>query len=417
LTHDTEIPYHPDAACPTWLLFLDGIFAGDADLIQFVQRAFGYSLTGSVKEQVLFICHGLGSNGKGKLMNLLRKLLGSLAAPAPSSLLMTAKTERHPTELAILFGKRAVVAQETNDGQRFNESLIKQLTGEDGISARRMREDFWTFEPTHKLWLATNHKPVIKGTDYAIWRRIRLIPFAVTFHDPGDGDPVKDPDMEEKLTAELPGIMAWAVRGCLDWQRNGLGMPEAVKAATAGYQAEMDVLASWIADCCVVTKRAEAKAADLYASYVHWCEQSGERPETQRQWGMRLKEREFIRQRRMAGYFWLGIGRLDTATNEPHEPHEPESRINESFKNSPRVIPKIGSYGSYGSCPPAFRSSPPPSSSVDASLSPDAAATAKPYSPNLCRWDQWGDRLLLKCNAPSPNADGTGCANCGECKP
>ena len=314
LTHNTAIPYHPDAICPTWLWFLDGIFAADADLIRFVQRAIGYSLTGSTKEQVLFICHGVGSNGKGKLMNLLRKLLESLAAPAPSALLMTAKTERHPTELVILFRKRAVVAQETNEGQRFNESLVKQLTGEDAISARRMHEDFWEFEPTHKLWLATNHKPNIKGTDHAIWRRIRLIPFTVTFHDPGEGEPVKDPDLETKLTAELPGILAWAVKGCLDWQRHGLGMPQAVKNATAHYREEMDVLAAWIADCCVVKKLTEAKAADLYVSYTGWCDAQGERPESQRSFGLRLTERGFEQKKRTGGNrYWLGIGLLATA--------------------------------------------------------------------------------------------------------
>ena len=310
LTHHTDIPYHPDAPCPVWLRFLDGIFAGDTDLNRFVQRAMGYSLTGSTKEQVLFICHGAGSNGKGKLINLLHKLLGPLAAPAPSALLMTTKTERHPTELVILFRKRTVVAQETNEGQRFNESLVKQLTGEDAITARRMHEDFWEFEPTHKLWLATNHKPSIKGTDHAIWRRIRLIPFTVTFHAPGEGEPVKDPDLETKLTAELPGILAWAVKGCLDWQRHGLGMPQAVKKATAYYREEMDVLASWMADCCVIAKQAEASAADLYRSYVQWREQNGERLETQTSFGLRLTERGFERLRRRNGIFWIGIGLL-----------------------------------------------------------------------------------------------------------
>lgn len=311
LTHSIEIPYQPNATCPTWLRFLNGIFASDADLIHFVQRAFGYSLTGSTKEQVLFICHGVGSNGKGKLMNLLRKLLGALAAPAPSALLMTAKTERHPTELVILFRKRAVVAQETNEGQRFNESLVKQLTGEDAISARRMHEDFWEFEPTHKLWLATNHKPNIKGTDHAIWRRIRLIPFNVIFHDPGDGEPVKDPDLETKLTAELPGILTWAVQGCLDWQRYGLGIPQAVRAATAHYREEMDVLASWMADCCIIGRPYEAKASALYMSYQTWCEQSGEHADNQRTFGMRLTERGFERFKVMGLSRWRGIGLVD----------------------------------------------------------------------------------------------------------
>ena len=358
LTHDTDIFYDPTATCPTWLRFLSAVFSGDDELISFVQRAVGYSLTGATKEQVLFVGHGTGSNGKGKFLNVLRKLLGSLAAPAPAAMLMTSKTERHPTELATLFGKRAVVAQETNEGQRFNESLVKQLTGEDAISARRMREDFWEFEPTHKLWLATNHKPTIKGTDHAIWRRMRLIPFNVKFHDPGAGEPVKDLDLEAKLMVELSGILAWAVRGCLDWQRIGLGTSEAVTKATDAYQAEMDVLAAWLADCCVVNKLAEAKAADLYASYIEWCESQGERPEPQRSFGLRLTERGFSRQRRMVGHFWIGIGLLDTR-HDPYDPNDPIIQINSKNESHEALYGKAGSYGSYGSCSPPVETLPP----------------------------------------------------------
>lgn len=262
LTHDTEIPYSPDTAAPLWERFLFEIFAGDTDLIRFVQRAVGYSLTGDVREQVLLICHGNGSNGKSVFLNIVRKLLGKLALQAAPDLLMADRHRRHPTEQADLFGKRLVVCQETAEGRRFNESLVKQLTGGDAITARRMFEDNWTFEPTHKLWLATNHRPEIRGTDHAIWRRIRLIPFNVQFSD--DGDHRKDPDMEAKLTAELPRIMAWGVRGCLDRQREGLRAPEAVKAATAGYQADMDVLSAFLSDCCLIRSTATVRASSLY---------------------------------------------------------------------------------------------------------------------------------------------------------
>lgn len=348
LTHDTEIPYSPDTAAPLWERFLFEIFAGDTDLIRFVQRAVGYSLTGDVREQVLLICHGNGSNGKSVFLNIVRKLLGKLALQAAPDLLMADRHRRHPTEQADLFGKRLVVCQETAEGRRFNESLVKQLTGGDAITARRMFEDNWTFEPTHKLWLATNHRPEIRGTDHAIWRRIRLIPFNVQFSD--DGDHKKDPGMEAKLTAELPGIMAWGVRGCLDWQREGLRSPEAVKAATANYQQEQDVLAAWLADCCIVKRTADAKAADLYASYADWCEQSGEHPEPQRRWGMRLTERGFQRQKRMAGHFWLGIGLL-SMTHMTQD--DPEKAKEIAPKNLAGQSAKSGSYGAYGSCPPS----------------------------------------------------------------
>jgi putative DNA primase/helicase len=346
LTHDVEIPYLQNAAAaPTWLQFLNSTFGGDADLIQFVQRAVGYSLTGDVREQILLICHGVGSNGKSVFLNVLQKLLGALAFQAAPDLLMADKQRRHPTEQADLFGKRLVVCQETGEGRRFNETLVKQLTGGDTITARRMHEDFWQFKPTHKLWLSTNHKPEIRGTDFAIWRRIRLIPFNVKFTD--DGPARKDPDMEAKLTAELPGILAWAVAGCLDWQRHGLPAPAAVAAATAGYQAEMDVLAAWLGECCIVGKRFEAKAADLYATYCAWCEQCGERPETQRKWGMRLTERGFLREQRRAGIVYLGIGVVDH--REPCEPCEPEKAIFSPFDFSKTPYGKTAVEGSQGS--------------------------------------------------------------------
>jgi len=357
LTHDTEIVYRPDAAAPTWERFLSEVFDGDADLIRFVQRAVGYSLTGDVREQVLLICHGNGSNGKSVFLNIVRKLLGKLALQAAPDLLMADRHRRHPTEQADLFGKRLVVCQETAEGRRFNEALVKQLTGGDAITARRMFEDNWTFEPTHKLWLSTNHRPEIRGTDHAIWRRIRLIPFNVKFHIPGEGEPVKDTGMEAKLTDEMPGIMAWAVRGCLDWQREGLRAPEAVKAATANYQQEQDVLAAWLADCCIVKRTADAKAADLYGSYADWCAQSGEHPEPQRRWGMRLTERGFQRQRRMVGIFWLGIGLL-RALHEPYEPNEPEKAKVSAPKNLAGKSAKSGSYGSLGTCPPPVDAKP-----------------------------------------------------------
>ena len=315
LTHCLEIPYVPNAAAPRWLAFLHSTFGGDAELIQFVQRAVGYSLTGDVREQVLLICHGVGSNGKSVFLNLLRKLLGSLAIQAAPDLLMADKQRRHPTEQADLYGKRIIVCQETGEGRRFNETLVKQLTGGDGIRARRMHEDFWEFNPTHKLWISTNHKPEIRGTDYAIWRRIRLIPFNVTFTD--DGEPRKNPAMERQLTAELPGILAWAVAGCLDWQRHGLQQPDAVKSATADYQAEQDVLATWLADCCVIEKRCEVKASELYASWRRWCEQRGEYVESQTKWGKRLTERGFLRDRKEDGFYYLGIKLNGLNSSEP----------------------------------------------------------------------------------------------------
>ncbi len=355
LTHDVEILFNPAAVAPVWLQFLESTFAGDAELIAFVQRAVGYSLTGDIREQVLLICHGVGSNGKSVFLNILRKLLGNLAWQAAPDLLMQDKQRRHPTEQADLFGKRLVVCQETGEGRRFNETLVKQLTGGDGITARRMHEDFWQFNPTHKLWLSTNHRPEIRGTDHAIWRRIRLIPFDVKFTD--DGPARKDPEMEAKLTAELPGILAWAVAGCLAWQRDGLKSPAAVVDATAKYQAEMDVLAAWMTDCCIVGKRYEAKAADLYASYSRWCEQSHEYPEKQRKFGMCLTERGFERFT-SNGVRWRGIGLLSFST-EPTEPTEPFKAKNRFVDFSKSSYGKIAIDGSVHSVHSVQPDSPP----------------------------------------------------------
>ncbi len=304
LTKVCPVEYHPDAPCRTWQRFLTHIFPatgdtaeqpGNAELIGFLQRLLGYCLTGDVSEQVLPIFWGTGANGKSTLLNLVHDLLGDgYAMKAPNDLLMV-KSTAHPTEKADLFGKRMVAAIETDHGNRLAESLVKELTGGDRIRARRMREDFWEFAPTHKVILCTNHKPKIRGTDHAIWRRIRLIPFTVTIPEER-----KDKAMPEKLRAELPGVLAWMVRGCLDWQRRGLGTPEEVKAATAHYRSEQDLLAGFLDECCVSGDSSyRCKASDLYDRFKAWCEASGEAKgseiPTRRKVGEALVERNFER--------------------------------------------------------------------------------------------------------------------------
>ena len=348
ITHCVDTAYNPTATAPTWQKFLESTFAGDQDLIRFVQKAVGYSMTGSTQEQVLFFCHGVGSNGKSTLLETLLLLLGKLGIQAAPGLLMASRTERHPTDQADLFGKRLVVSQETEDGRRMNESLVKQLTGGDTIRARRMREDFWEFQPTHKLWLSTNHKPVIKGTDHAIWRRIRLIPFSVKFTDDGaNGTAKKDCGLKDKLRAELPGILAWAIAGCLAWQREGMAAPAAVTRATDGYQAEMDMLAAWLEDCCVINRIADVKVSDLYSSYAAWCASNGEHPETQRKLGMRLTERGFCQQKLRNARRWIGIGLAANADTtdiaDAAFPINAPPRFHEAF------IPKSASVASVAS--------------------------------------------------------------------
>lgn len=253
ITRCVNVDYDPDAKCPTWERFIHQVFGGNAEIIAFVQRAVGYSLTGKIVEHVLIVLYGLGSNGKTTLIDALHYLLGpSYAKHAPTDLLLARRGEHHPTELATLHGARLVTAAETGEGRRLAESLVKQLTGGDPVTARRMRDDFWQFRPEFKLWLATNHRPQIRGTDHAIWRRIRLIPFDVTFHTAETGKtPQQDQTLPARLREEATGILAWAVRGCLAWQSQGLGAPDAVRDATEAYRAEMDVLAMFFEERCI----------------------------------------------------------------------------------------------------------------------------------------------------------------------
>jgi putative DNA primase/helicase len=260
---------------------------------------------------MLAILWGAGANGKSTFIGTILAMLGDdYAVKAGRDLFLVRKQDNHPTQMARLFGKRVVACVETQDNGRLDEALVKELTGGDAIAARRMREDVWQFLPTHKALLVTNHRPEIRGTDHAIWRRIRLIPFAVVIPDDR-----QDKELAEKLKVELSGILAWAVRGCLEWQRYGLRCPDAVKAATASYRDEQDILGGFLADCCLVHQDAKARAGELYASYVAWCKRTGETEVPQRAFGLALRERGFRDSRGSGGTrFWTGIGtRSDTS--------------------------------------------------------------------------------------------------------
>jgi P4 family phage/plasmid primase-like protien len=311
LTQCLPVAYDRDAQCPTWEAFLDRIMAGNQNLIRFLQRAVGYALTGVIREHVLLILWGTGRNGKSTFLNTLRALLGPYAMKAPAELLLVSNNDRHPTERADLFGTRFVSTIETEKGRRLAEVFVKEATGGDPIRARRMREDFWEFQPTHKVFLATNHKPVITGTDNAIWERIRLIPFTVTI--PKDE---RDTTLPDKLEAELPGILAWAVRGCLAWQREGLGEPDEVLQATAGYRAEMDTVGGFIAECCLTGPHYRAKADELYDAYKRWCERNRVADDGQRVFGMALTEKGYER-KKSHGNWWLGIALLHEGPQSP----------------------------------------------------------------------------------------------------
>lgn len=326
LTRLIEVHYDPNATCPIWEAFLNRIFAGNASLIGFVRRAIGYSLTGNTGEQVMFFLFGTGANGKSTLLNILLFLLGPYGRQVEPNLLLMRRSEVHPTGLSDLEGARFAVAMEIEDGGRLAESLVKQMTGGDRLTARRMNSDFREFWPTHKIWLGANHKPGVGGTDYAIWRRICLIPFDVTI-SPKE----QDPSLSDKLKEELPGILAWGVRGCIEWQTEGLCVPDEVQRATDSYRDEEDILADFLKACCLEQPSATVGSTDLFEAYRQW---TGSQI-SQKALAKRLKEKGFERGRKNSGAYWRGLG-----LREPCEPCEPEVGTGTMGQSSLVVVPE-----------------------------------------------------------------------------
>jgi putative DNA primase/helicase len=267
---------------------------GNRDLVEFLQRCVGYSLFGGNPEQVLFVLHGHGANGKSTFVRLLQDLFGGYARAVESSLLMVRRSENAnggPREdIVRLKDARLVLATEIGEGQWLDEERVKRLTGGDTLAGRvPYGRSTIEFQPKFALWLSTNHKPVIHGGDHAIWRRIVLIPFTQTF---SDGQ--KDEMLLTKLRAELPGVLNWAIKGCLAWQeRNGLDMPKIVLDATREYRTEMDLIGEWISDACMTGTDRMDTVADLYQSYQQWAEASGLKVLSRQAFGRKLTERGF----------------------------------------------------------------------------------------------------------------------------
>lgn len=300
--------YDPTASCPRWMRFLDEVFCSNQEVIQFVQKAVGYTLTGSTREQVLFLCHGVGSNGKSTLLSTLNLLLGSYAAHADfTTFLVSNRVGGGPRgDLARLAGCRFVSSTEPDGSSRFSESTIKAITGGDPVTCAFKYRDEFTYTPQFKLWLAANHKPRIIGTDHAIWRRIRLIPFSRVF----DKSEV-DKNLPIALSQESSGILRWAVEGCMLWQKEGLDPPEAVSAATQAYREEEDSMAEFIEERCTVLPGATCYAADLYTAYKEWAESQGEDVISKQALGRRLSERgyEKFKEDGTSARCWRGISK------------------------------------------------------------------------------------------------------------
>jgi putative DNA primase/helicase len=315
VTKIAPVAYDPAATCPRWERALLEIFGGDVELIEYVARVAGYACTGDVTVQEFFILHGEGANGKNIFIEVIMHILGDYARQAEPSLLLAKRVDDHPTGTAALDGARFVAASETDGNSRLNEGLVKRLTGDAKITARFMHRDFYEFARTFKIFLATNYRPAIKGKDRGIWRRVRLIPFSVTFVKPEEPacPPAKlpeDPALKAALLAETSGVLNWLIRGCLDWQRGGMRPPAAVLKATEDYRTDMDPVALFVAERCKVDPHAKAKSSDLYAAFKTHSEQAGTRADdilTQTAFGKDLEKKGYTVKHTAKGNFRLGI--------------------------------------------------------------------------------------------------------------
>jgi P4 family phage/plasmid primase-like protien len=265
------VGYDLKATAPLWERCLPQWLA-DEETIAFLQRFIGDCMSGSVEEHVVVFCHGVGANGKTVLWETIKRLLGDYAVLAPTSLLMAKQQEPHPCDRMVLKGARLALFTETPSGQRFDEATMKATSGGDSITGRGMRENFSTFPPTHKVVICGNHKPIVRGQDEGIWRRLRLVPFEKVIPESD-----RDPKLAEKLRAELPGVLNWAIAGCLAWRRDGLGISAKVREASAGYRQESDILGPFIVECCELDSGTVAARAAIYRAYVTWSEAQGER--------------------------------------------------------------------------------------------------------------------------------------------
>ena len=300
----SPVAFDPEAKCPRFEQFILEVCNGDQELVSFMQRAIGYSLTGRTDEQALFLCYGTGANGKSTLLGVLHYILGDYAVNVPFSALEKLGRSNIPNDLAMLAGRRFATAIETGEDVRLNESRIKAITGGDPITARYLYHENFTFDPTHKLWLAFNHKPRIADESEGMWRRVRLIPFTRQF----SGEE-RDDTLLDTLKAEAPGILAWAVRGCRLWQREGLGEPRTVAIASAAYREESDDLGRFIDECCIVSPGASVPAGTLWERYLQWAERNDETPLSRQAFTERMRKKGFGagRSGRQGTRTWVGL--------------------------------------------------------------------------------------------------------------
>jgi putative DNA primase/helicase len=310
ITRATDVPYDRSSTAPRWLEFLNEVFSSDSETIDYIQRAVGYSLTGSTREQCFFLLCGTGANGKTTFLETIIKLLGTHAATAAFSAFLVQSNQSGPRNaLAALCGSRFVKAAEAEHQARLDEAVMKLLTGEDTISARFLYHEVFSYRPQFKIWLATNHKPAIWERTDAIWRRIKLIEFNQKFTGKRS-----DPTLRGKLDRELPGILAWAVAGCLAWQKPGLKEPQRITSATLGYRQESDQVGRFINDRCQLQVGDRTPAKTLYEGFLAWCATNHEKPLAINQFATKLGERGLARKRSRSGVMYLGISLITVAS-------------------------------------------------------------------------------------------------------
>jgi len=323
ITKLLPVAYDPAAACPRWDAFLMQIMDGKAEVVRFLQKAIGYSLTGLTREQVFFLLHGSGSNGKSTMIEVLTTMLGDYASMASMDTFMQKDRETIPNDIARLHGVRFVAATESEHRKRLAEALVKSLTGGDRVVARFLNKEFFEFTPRFKIFLATNHLPNIRGRERAIWRRIRVIPFTVTIPDDE-----QDKDFVSKLAAEYPGILRWAVEGCRLWQDEGLAMPDEIKTAIAAYRSESDVLGAFLDERCDLEPALSATASTLFEAYTKWAKRGREYEMSQTAFGRALTERGFKQDRTGSQRFWTGLAvRPDPDADGPSTREPGDERV------------------------------------------------------------------------------------------
>ena len=291
-----------DASCPRFMQFLDDIFPNDEELVAYVRKVAGYLLTGSTKEQCMFMLLGGGANGKSTLVNLLTDLLGDYAANTAASTLMASNSNQYGDDLIRLNGARLITSAETENGQRFAEAKIKSFTGGDKVTGRPLYGEWLDFKPVGKILLTTNNRPEIRGSDDGIWRRIREVPFNRQFKESE-----QDRELMSTLRQELPGILNWAIEGCLLWQKEGLNAPASVAASIIAYRSEMDTVAGFIEEECHQDPSQKSSVASLYGQYADWCKAQSKHPRTKVQFGTALKSQGYEQVRDSTGRYWQGL--------------------------------------------------------------------------------------------------------------